>query len=74
METMQKLCPSTKFSHQEISWYYGILRSNKNGASGVHCLKHLRMQNFIMSVYSSITAQKPEISSGFLVQKLCGKS
>ena len=26
-ETMWKLCLSTKFSHQEIRWNYGILRS-----------------------------------------------
>ena len=26
-KTMLKLCISTKFPHQEIRWYYGILRS-----------------------------------------------
>ena len=26
-ETMQKMCLSTKFPHQEIKWNYGILRS-----------------------------------------------
>ena len=25
-ETMRKLCPSTKFPHQEIRWNYGIFR------------------------------------------------
>ena len=27
VETMRKLCLSTKFLHQEIMWHYGILRS-----------------------------------------------
>ena len=30
-ETMQKLCLSTKFPHQAISWNYGILGSDSNG-------------------------------------------
>ena len=32
-ETMRKLCLSTKFPHQEISWNYGIFRSVKQGDS-----------------------------------------
>ena len=30
-ETLRKLCLSTKFSHQEIRWNYGIFRSDRYG-------------------------------------------
>ena len=37
-ETIQKLCLSTKFPHQEITWNYSISRSINSPKTSSHCL------------------------------------
>ena len=42
-ETMQKLCLSTKFPHQEIKWNFGILSSDSVGnPAGLSQVKFLK--------------------------------
>ena len=49
-ETMRKLCLSTKFPHQEVTWNYGIFRSD-NGQ--IKIWSHIEFSEKIFNLESS---------------------
>ena len=61
-ETTQKLCLSTKFSHQEIRWNYGNLRSGVT----VYCLSQIRWVQ-----YTRLISSRVLISSNRWDQCMC---
>ena len=62
-KTMQKLCLTTKFPHQEIRWNYGILRMN---AAHANKLKSLIKKNNVFLMQGNKFSLKAILKNVFI--------